>query len=467
MQEDKKGAPAPLGPLPSERQLAWHAMEFYGFVHFTVNTWTDKEWGYGDESPSIFNPSSLDCRQWAQAAKDAGMKGLVLTTKHHDGFCLWPSKFTEHSVKNSPWRDGKGNVLKEFSEACREQGLKVGFYLSPWDRNHAEYAKPAYVDYYRNQLEEILTGYGEIFEVWFDGANGGDGFYGGARETRKIEAATYYGWEKNIEIVRRLQPYACMFSDAGPDIRWIGNEEGLGAETCWMTYTTEKRHPGLADIKVLGTGERDGKQWVPPECDVSIRPGWFWHEKENGKVRTPENLVDLYFKSVGRGGSLHLNIPPDRRGLFHENDVASLRGMRKILDAMFRKNFLLGGKASASNVRGGSAKFAAGNVLDGDGETYWATDDSEKKSEIVIDLPRRAAFNVVKIREHIPLGQRVDEFAVDSWNGSAWVQFASGTSIGPRRLLKTEKVFTGRVRLRILKAAACPCISEVGAYMLA
>jgi alpha-L-fucosidase len=225
-----ESAPKPFGVLPSIRQLAWHEMEFYGFIHFTLNTWTDKEWGYGDESPSLFNPTQLDCRQWAETAKSAGMKGLILTTKHHDGFCLWPSKYTGHSVKNSPWKNGKGDVLREFVEACREFGIKPGFYLSPWDRNHKDYGRPEYITYYRNQLTEILSNYGELFEVWFDGANGGDGFYGGARETRTIDRAVYYGWEETFDIVRKLQPDASMFSDAGPDIRWVGNERASSAQ---------------------------------------------------------------------------------------------------------------------------------------------------------------------------------------------------------------------------------------------
>ena len=245
--------PAPFGPLPTERHLRWHEMEYYGFIHFTVNTFTDKEWGYGDESPEIFNPTDLDPRQWAEVARKAGMKALIITAKHHDGFCLWPSKYTEHSVKNSPWKDGKGDVLAELAAACKANGLRMGVYLSPWDRNHADYGKPQYIEYYRNQLRELLTDYGDICEVWFDGANGGDGFYGGARETRRIDRRTYYDWPNTWKIVRELQPMAVMFSDGGPDVRWVGNESGAGSETNWATLRRAEFAPGIADNRPLGS----------------------------------------------------------------------------------------------------------------------------------------------------------------------------------------------------------------------
>jgi alpha-L-fucosidase len=442
-------------------------MEFYGFIHFTLNTWTDKEWGYGDESPSLFNPTKLDCRQWVEVAKSAGMKGLILTTKHHDGFCLWPSKYTEHSVKNSPWKNGKGDVLLEFVDACREFKIKPGFYLSPWDRNHKDYGRPEYITYYRNQLTEILSNYGELFEVWFDGANGGDGFYGGARETRTIDRSTYYGWKDTFEIVRKLQPNACMFSDAGPDIRWVGNEKGVSTETSWMTYNADERYPGFtgfADLNILANGERDGRSWVPPECDVSIRPGWFYHDSENDKVKSPEALVELYFNSVGRSGSFLLNLPPDRRGLIHENDISSLAGMKKILDRIFYKDLAAGKKTKASNARGNSAKFAGANAVDGNRNTYWATDDSVSTADLVIDLGKNFTFSVIKLREFIPLGQRVEAFSVDCWKNGNWVEIAKGTSIGSQRLLKIEPVSSGKIRLRIIKASVSPCISEIGIY---
>ena len=314
--------PPPFGPLPSERQLALHQMEFYGFVHFTVNTFTDKEWGYGDEPESVFNPTDFSAEQIVQTAKAAGMKGLIVTAKHHDGFCLWPSKFTEHSVKNSPWQNGHGDFVGAMAEACYKAGLKFGVYLSPWDRNRADYGTPEYLTYYRNQLRALMTNYGPIFEVWFDGANGGNGFYGGAKEKRTIDRQNYYDWPNTRSIVRELQPQACMFSDAGPDVHWIGNERGTAGETFWDTLNPAGRCPG-SDKAGLNSGERDGTDWIPGECDVSIRPGWFYHASQDAKVKTPEQLLDLYFKSAGHGASLLLNLPPDRRG--HESGRTELR----------------------------------------------------------------------------------------------------------------------------------------------
>src|SRR5215831_11366030 len=278
-------SPAPYGPLPSARQLRWHELEFYGFLHFSVNTFTDKEWGYGDESPSVFNPTDFDADQIVRTAKAAGMKGLILTAKHHDGFCLWQSKFTDHSVKQSPWRDGRGDVVKEISAACQKYGLKFGIYLSPWDRNRADYGQHDYPTYFRQQLRELLTQYGPIFEVFFDGANGGSGYYGGARETRQIDRETYYDWPAVWELVRKLQPDACLFSDAGPDVRWVGNERGLAGETCWATLNKQDFVPGRADVRRLNRGDRSGAFWVPAEADVSIRPGWFYHAREDDQVR--------------------------------------------------------------------------------------------------------------------------------------------------------------------------------------
>ena len=322
-------------------------------MHFTVNTFTDKEWGYGDEPESVFAPTALDARQWARVAREAGMKGLILTAKHHDGFCLWPSAFTEHSVKRSPWREGKGDVVAEFVKACRAEGLLVGLYLSPWDRNHAEYGRPAYLDYYRAQLRELLSNYGELFEVWFDGANGGDGYYGGARETRRIDNRTYYQWPDTWSLVRQLQPGAVMFSDAGPDVRWVGNEKGLGFETTWYGLDRQSTYPGdPAYAKTLAMGRIDASDWVPPEVDVSIRPGWFYHPAEDDKVKSVDQLMEIYYASVGRGTTLLLNVPPDRRGLFHETDVERLRGLRQAIDRTFRRDVAREARATSATRSG-------------------------------------------------------------------------------------------------------------------
>ncbi len=458
-------APLPYGSIPSDRQMRWHEMEFYGFVHFTVNTFTDKEWGYGDEKESVFNPTAFDADQIARTAKAAGMKGLILTCKHHDGFCLWPSKFTEHSVKNSPWRNGKGDAVKEMSEACRRQGIKFGVYLSPWDRNRKDYATPDYVTYYRNQLRELLTNYGELFVIWFDGANGGDGYYGGARETRKIEAKTYYDWENTWRIVRELMPNAVMFSDAGPDVRWVGNENGFAGDPCWATMdmSNPERYPGGMS-EGLNSGERPGTAWLPAECDVSIRPGWFYHASEDTKVKTPAQLLDIYYKSVGRGSCLNLNLPPERRGIIHENDVKSLQEFRRILDATFSNNLAKKAKLSASNTRGNTAEFSPAKVLDGNLRTYWSTDDQATMPELVMNFDAPVSFNVVDLREFLPLGQRIEEFVLEQWQNGQWREFAKGTSIGNRRLMRCGKVTTSKVRLRITKAPVCPALTEVGLY---
>ena len=455
--------PQPYGPVPTPRQLRWHEMEFYGFVHFTVNTFTDKEWGYGDESESVFNPTAFNADQIANTAKQAGMKGLILTAKHHDGFCLWPSQYTEHSVKNSPWKNGKGDVVKELSVACRRHGLRFGVYLSPWDRNRKDYARPEYITYYRNQLRELLTHYGDIFTVWFDGANGGDGFYGGARETRKIDARTFYDWDNTRHLVRELMPMAVMFSDAGPDVRWVGNEDGIAGDPCWATINVADRYPG-GRSDGLNSGERPGTDWIPAECDVSIRPGWFYHAKEDARVKTPAKLLDIYYKSVGRGACLNLNIPPDRRGQIHEDDVRSLQEFHRILQETFAHNLAEGARFQASNVRGNSKQFAPENLLRSHHDKYWATDDNVTTPELVLEFAQPVTFNVVSLREHLPLGQRIEAFALDQWKDGNWAEFANGTSIGNHRLLRGDSVTTSKIRLRITQAPVCPALSELALY---
>ncbi len=458
----KIGPPEPYGPTPSTRQLRWHEMEFYGFIHFTINTFTDKEWGYGDESPSLFNPTDFDAEQIAGTAAAAGMKGLILTCKHHDGFCLWPSKYTEHSVKNSPWRNGRGDVVKEIATACRKYRLKFGIYLSPWDRNHKDYGRPEYLIYFRNQLRELLTSYGPIFEIFFDGANGGDGYYGGARETRRIDRDTYYDWPTTWNLVRRLQPDTCLFSDAGPDVRWVGNERGVAGDPCWSTLNRDDFAPGRADEARLNRGDRPGSHWVPAECDVSIRPGWFYHANEDSKVKTVATLVDLYYSSVGRGASFLLNLAPDRRGQIAAADVNALREFRRILKATFSIDSAQGAHVTASNTR--DNRFSPRNVIDGRRDTYWTTSDQITTPELIINLRREQTFNVVRVREYLPLGQRVEAFAVDIWKDNAWLEFARGTSIGNCKLLRGKPVTTTRVRLRITHAPVCPAISELALF---
>ena len=451
--------PEPYGPLPSERQLAWHEMEYYMFVHFTVNTFTDKEWGYGDEPESVFNPTELDCRQWAKTASDAGMKGIIITAKHHDGFCLWPSAYTEHSVKNSPWRDGKGDVVMELRKACDEYGLKMGVYLSPWDRNSAVYGTPEYLVYYRNQLKELLTKYGDIFEVWFDGANGGDGYYGGSREVRRIDNKTYYDWPNTHKIVRELQPAAVMFSDAGPDIRWVGNESGMGSITNWCLLNKDEMYPGGDFASILGEGHDDGNYWVPAEVDVSIRRGWFYHQSQDSLVRSPENLMELYYSSVGRNSNLLLNIPPDRRGLLHENDVNSLMAFRELREKEFANELAQGKKASSDVSRGKG--YRASNVNDGNSETYWATPDDKTTGNITIDLGQETEVNRILVQEYIKLGQRVQEFKAEAFVDGTWKTMVDGTTIGHKIIRKFPVVLTSKVRFTVSKSKACPLISNI------
>jgi alpha-L-fucosidase len=457
--------PAPLQPVPTERQLAWHEMEQYAFVHFTTNTFTDKEWGYGDEDPAIFQPSQFDAEQWCRVFREAGLKAVILTCKHHDGFCLWPSRFTAHSVRNSPWKNGQGDVVAEVRDACVKFGLKFGIYLSPWDRNHAEYGSPAYVQYYRDQLREIFTQYGPIFEMWFDGANGGTGYYGGADERRNIDKRTYYDWPTTLEMVRALEPDVIFFSDAGPDIRWCGNERGFVGETNWNTISTDTLYAGKSGITgLLNTGTEGGDKWIPAEVDVSIRPGWFYHKHEDDKVKSPEKLFDIYLSSVGRGSNLLLNIPPDRRGLIHENDVAALQGWKELLDEAFRHELAAGARASADNVRGNSKKYAARNVTDGDGETYWATDDEVTDPTVTLDLKEKKEIKYIFVQEYIKLGQRVRSFDVEVEKDGNWEKVASATTIGYKKILRLSPVSTSKVRIHITGARACPLISNVEIY---
>lgn len=456
--------PTPYGALPSERQLEWHKMKYYAFVHFGPNTFTDKEWGYGDEPESIFNPTELDCRQWARAAKEAGMEGIVITAKHHDGFCLWPTETTEHSVKHSPWRDGQGDLIQELREACDEFGIELGIYLSPWDRNHPDYGTPAYIDVYRTQLRELLSNYGEIYEFWSDGANGGDGYYGGAREHRKIDNKTYYDWENTHKIVRELQPMAIMFSDGGPDIRWIGNERGYAGETNWCTAKSNHFYPGIGGVSdELQTGHEDGDIWLPAEVNTSIRPGWFYHASEDDHVKSLNQLVDNWYHSVGMNANFILNVPPDQRGLFHENDVARLLELKQYLDAAFTINYTREAQATASNVRGGAAKFKAAKAIDDDPETYWATNDEVTEASLEIDFVKPTEMNAVLLQEYIALGQRVKAFSIEAWKDGSYTEISTGTTIGNRRILKFKTLTTTKIRINF-KAKACPLISNIEVY---
>lgn len=449
-------APPPFGAVPHERQLAWQRMEYYAFVHFGLNTYTDREWGYGDEDPELFNPGAFDARAIVRQFKDAGMNGVIVTAKHHDGFCLWPTKTTEHNISKSPWKNGKGDVIREFANACKTENFKLGIYVSPWDRNHAEYGRESYVKDYHEQIREILTNYGPLFEIWFDGANGGDGYYGGAREKRTIPP-DYYQFPTAVEMIRKLQP-ECVVWSAG-DARWGGSENGHVNYPHWHTMDSAK--PGDR-----ATGVRHGDLWLPAEGDTSIRPGWFWHEREDGKVKPPEKLMQLWFDCVGRGANLILNVPPDRDGRLRDQDITSLMKFRRMRDALFAHNLTAGATASGP-ARGGDPAFSPAKLTDNNIESYWTTDDGLTTPSALLRLPNPATFDVIRLREQIRLGQRVDSFAIDAWIQEAWQEIHAGKTIGNQVLIRLSMpVTTDRLRLRITESAAVPCISEFSLFKM-
>ncbi|MBO4443533.1 MAG: alpha-L-fucosidase [Bacteroidaceae bacterium] len=462
--------PAPCGPLPTSDQLRLQDMEMYAFIHYSLNTYTDQEWGYGNEALELFNPSDLDCRQWAHVCKQAGMRGIIFTAKHHCGFCMWPSAYTDYSVKNTPWKDGKGDVVRELAEACRKEGLRFAVYLSPWDRNHPEYGRPEYVTYFRNQLRELLTEYGDIFEVWFDGANGGNGWYGGADEWRRIDK-TYYGWNETFDMIRDLQPHTIIWSDAGGergDLRWVGTEAGFVGVTNWSLLPAS----GALNFDLLHHGSETGDKWVPGETNTSIRPGWFYHDAENGHVKSLSKLMDTYYKSVGRNSTLLLNFPVAPNGRIHPND--SLRGIafNSMVHEVFKKDLARKAKVKASNVRGNKRRYAARRVLDRRKSTYWATDDGITSASLTLDFKRPTTFNRFVAEEYIALGQRVKKFVLDVWVDGEWkplhdmlVDEGDGlTTIGHRRIVCFPTVTTTRLRFTIVDSKACPLISRIGVY---
>jgi alpha-L-fucosidase len=386
---------------------------------------------------------------------------------------MWPTKTTEHNISKSPYKNGKGDILQEYRDACNKLGMKMGVYCSPWDRNSALYGKPEYVtDVYRKQITELYNHYGPIFISWFDGANGGDGYYGGAREVRKIDRSTYYGWNTTWAIPRKLAPGAVLFGDVGPDVRWVGNENGYAGQTSWATYTPHAPDSG----KVAGNGytkgeegiegQRDGKYWMPAECDVSLRPGWFYHKAEDDKVKSPDTLMSLYYNSVGHGACLDLGLSPDRTGQIFENDVKSLKEFGERLKQTFAVNLASGATLKASNIRGkNKAKFGPQNLLDGSRYSYWATDDKVKTPELILDLHTPKSFNVIRLRENIKLGQRIEEVAVDVYKDGKWEQIATATSIGGNRLIRLPQVVSAeKIRLRITKSPVCIALSDFGLY---
>lgn len=451
-----------FGPVPTENQLKWQEMEYYGFIHLSVNTYTDMSWGKGDEDPKIFNPSQLDCRQWARICKEAGMKGIIITAKHHSGFCLWPSKFTEYSVKNSPWKNGKGDIMREMADACREYGLKLGVYLSPWDRNHPDYGKPEYITYFRNQLTELLTNYGEIFEVWFDGANGGDGYYGGANEIRRIDRKTYYDWKNTYALVRRLQPEIVIWNDNGDraDLRWVGTEAGYVGRTNWSLLNAE----GAVSEDMLRHGVEQGDAWVPGEVNTSIRPEWFYHLREDSKVKTVPQLMETYYNSVGRNGTLLLNFPIMPNGLIHTQDEKAALEFAQARKEAFAVNLAEKVKTEASNARDQNSSFESKNTVDGKKETYWTTDDGVKTADLTVYFEKPAVFNRFLVQEYIQLGQRVKSFILEAYINNGWKKIADETTIGYKRILCFPTVKASKIRFTITDSKSSPVISNIEIY---
>ena len=450
--------------VPSERQIGLQRMEFYAFVHFTVNTFTEREWGDGTESESVFDPKKLDADQWAAAAKAAGMTGLILTAKHHDGFCLWPSACTEHSVKNSPFRNGKGDVVREAAEACRRAGLRFGVYLSPWDRNCPLYGqgKP-YDDYFCNQLTELLTHYGDLFCVWFDGACGE--WPNGKKQV--------YDWGRYYATVRALQPEACI-SICGPDVRWCGNEAGVTRESEWSVVPKDLRvlpeegetEPVLTETSAdLGSrallARAPALVWKPAETDVSIRPGWFWHRSENRKVKSVKTLADMYLRAAGGNSTLLLNIPPDTDGLFSPTDVQRLEQLGALIRNTFAVNLAADAVFTASADDG---VHTADNLREDSYDTYFKTEDGDNAVIISIKMPEMRKVRLVKLKEDIRFSQRVERFAVEYRRGKGWKRVYEGTTVGYQKLCRFRPVTADELRVVILDSRVCPVLSHAAVY---
>ncbi|MCH5239670.1 MAG: alpha-L-fucosidase [Muribaculaceae bacterium] len=432
--------PKPCPPLPSQQQLDWQKMETYAFIHYSINTYTGEEWGFGNEDVELFNPDKLDVLQWVKVIKDAGLTGIILTAKHHSGFCLWPSQFTEYSVKNSPWKDGKGDLVKELKDACDKFGLKFAVYLSPWDRNFPEYGKPEYIDYFRNQLTELLTNYGDIFEVWFDGANGGTGWYGGANENRKIDKFTYYDWENTYDLIRELQPDIMIWNDGNSrgDLRWVGTEDGYVGQPNWSLLSSE----GLVTREQLHHGVENGDRWVAAEVNTSIRPGWFYHEREDNQVKSLANLMDSYYKSVGRNATLLLNFPIRPDGLIDKNDSITALAFGNYIKELFKTNLADGASIDNSN-----------NV--------WT-----------VKLEQPSEFNRILIQEPIELGQRIKSFKLEALIDGNWIELKdellpeteSLSTIGYKRIVCFPTITTDQVKLTVLDSKCEPLISNIGIF---
>ncbi|TKG91509.1 alpha-L-fucosidase [Puteibacter caeruleilacunae] len=459
--------PQPYGAVPSEAQMQWHNMEYFSLVCYGLNSYTEEEWAYGDVDPKLFNPSDLDTDQWARVTSEAGMKGLILVAKHHDGFCLWPSKYTDYSVESTPWKNGQGDVLGDLAKSCKKYGLKLGVYLSPWDRNHAEYGRPAYVDYYYKQLEELLTEYGEVFEFWIDGANGGTGYYGGANERRNIDRKTYYGYDKIFSIVKKHQPGAVIFSDVGPGTRWVGNEQGIGGETNWNTISTHGKFPGDSDpsySKKLTCGEEGGTSWIPAEVNTTLLWPKAWYFHTGHQPRSLANLMDLYYTSIGRGSPLNLGIAIAPSGLIREADANALLKFKEQVDREFSNNLISAAKLTASNTRGYRSTYSIKQCADNNKDTYWASEDNIQQAVIDITFDNPTTFNRLMLQEHIKLGQRITDFTLEAEINGVFEQLAKGTTVGYKRIIRFDDVKTQRARITVKTNAPCLTLSEIGIF---
>ncbi|HET9744359.1 MAG TPA: alpha-L-fucosidase [Chitinophagaceae bacterium] len=445
-------------PLPTKAQLAWHDMEFYLFMHFGPNTFTDKEWGHGDERADIFNPTQLDCKQWCRIAKAAGAKAIIITAKHHDGFCLWPSKYSKHTVRESKWKNGQGDVLKELSQACKQYGLKFGVYISPWDRNHPKYGTPEYNDVFVNMMKEIFTNYGPIWELWWDGANGE-----GPNGKKQV-----YDWDRFKKTVKTLSPNTVVFSDVGPHVRWVGNEKGIAGKTNWNYLDTVGFTPGIGapPVEILNSGNEKGKAWIPAECDVSIRPGWFYHANEDDKVKSPDVLFDLYLKSVGRGANLLLNVPPDRRGLIHGKDSISLIGFKKLRDESFAKNLLKGSTViTYNNFRKGLTKL----ITDGREGTFITTKvpkEPDSPPNLKMEFKSTTRINCLVLQEALMGGQKTKKMEIALVHGNTGIRDIQVTTVGRKRIITFPAVNVDKVLIYLKDSNGNSVINEVAAYLI-
>ncbi len=453
--------------VPTARQLRWQQLELVAFFHFGINTFTNKEWGTGKENPALFNPTSLNVKQWVRVAKEAGFKQVIFTAKHHDGFCLWPTKTTQHSVVSSPWKNGQGDVVKEIAEACKVYGMGFGIYLSPWDMNATSYGTEAYNDFFTTQLSELLSNYGRIDEVWFDGANGE-----GPNGKKQV-----YDFDRWYKLIRKLQPSA-VIAIMGPDVRWVGTETGYGRDEEWSVVPAnnldEAAIAGNSQTSIAFKPEGDrrgddlgsrakimnakGLVWYPAETDVSIRPGWFYHPEEDNKVKSPEKLLDIYFNSVGKNSVLLVNIPPDKNGLINDADIKSLKEWTRLREGIFKQNFAKGAAVFAKKDK------KIKNILDADYKTYYTTKGKDTSAIIELRLKKKYRFNILMLQENISVGQRIEKFKMEYWDGAKWVRATEGTTVGYKRLLKFKTVTTKKIRLNIISARLNPTIAEIGLF---